>query len=205
MNVRIAVATVFLAAVGLFVRTAADSSRIATAPPMPTAIAAWSGVDAPPLDPETERVLRADWYVNRLYQANGQVPVGVYVAYYGAEGPGVGLHSPLHCLPGTGWETVRTDTVDVASAATSATVRELVVRKDATNALVLYWYDIHGHVVAGEMASKMWLLRGALAERRSDAALVRIVVPVEGSLADAERIGTVFARNLLPVMRSLWS
>src|ERR671932_152695 len=69
-------------------------------------------VVAAPFDEETERVLAADRYVNRTYAAAG-APVGLYVAYYARQRPTVSIHSPLHCLPGTGWEPLAVTTLDI--------------------------------------------------------------------------------------------
>jgi hypothetical protein len=56
--------------------------------------------------------------------------------------------------------------------------------------------------------SKAWLLHDSVWLRRSDAALVRIVVPVAGreSTTDAaEQRALTFARDVLPYLSQLWS
>jgi EpsI family protein len=153
------------------------------------------------------RILAADSYLNRSYAEPSRAPLNLYVAYYGEQRPGVSIHSPLHCLPGTGWEPLDVATVDVPLAdGTSGQARRLIVRKNRDRAVVLYWYAIHGRMLANEVVSKAWLLHDSLWLRRSDAALVRIVVPLGG--ADpiaAERRGLTFARGLLPHLLQLWS
>ena len=69
---------------------------------LPFHISGWTGRDAPPLDEETLRILGADAYLERSYAAASRSPVDLYVAYYGRQQPGASIHSPLHCLPGTG-------------------------------------------------------------------------------------------------------
>ena len=164
----------------------------------PLTIGAWTGVDQPRLDAETERVLAADSYVNREYSARGHAAVGLYVAYYAQQRPGASIHSPLHCLPGTGWEPsdVRSLTLERPDG-TLGSVRRMIVRKHLDQALVLYWYAIHGRMLANEFASKAWLIHDGLALGRSDASLVRIVVPITGSAEDAERDGLAFARAFI--------
>lgn len=196
-------------------------------------IAGWSGTEGKPLDEETVSALGADAYLTRTYSEGAGVPVGVYIAFYGAQRPGVSVHSPLHCLPGTGWEPLDVRTVDVASfsatasgphprrelsltprlgfawprlgVAAGAQVRRLVVRKNRDRALVLYWYAVHGRTIATEAMSKLWLLHDSIRLGRSDAALVRIVVPITGSVDAAERRGLAFTRDLLPYLSQLWS
>jgi len=176
---------------------------------LPYRIASWVGRDAEPLDEETLRVLAADGYLNRSYAAApSPSPLNLYIAYYGEQRPGVSIHSPLHCLPGTGWETLDVSTVDVPLAdGGSGEARRLIVRKNGDRAVVLYWYAIHGRMLANELASKIWLLHDSIRFRRSDAALVRIVVPIGGAgdPAAAEQRGLAFARGVLPYLRQLWS
>src|SRR5262249_2021694 len=146
---------------------------------LPFALGGWRGQDAGALDAETVRILAADEYLNRTYEEANRSPVGLYVAYYARQRPGVSIHSPLHCLPGNGWEPLDVGSSEVAAAdGSSEDIRRLVVRKARDRAVVLYWYDIHGRMVGNEVASKLWLLHDSLRERRSDAALVRVVVPV---------------------------
>jgi EpsI family protein len=181
----------------------AYGARHTPAPPpvaieaLPLSVGAWQGSATTPLDEETVRVLAADMYINRTYAAPAGPPIGLYAAYYAAQRPGVTIHSPLHCLPGTGWEPT-----EIGS---SGDFRKLVVRKDRQEAVVLYWYAIHGRIVGNELLSKAWLLHDAVRFRRSDAALVRVVVPVEGSVERAERDGFAFATALLPYVSHLWS
>src|SRR3984893_2687539 len=55
------------------------------------------------LDNETLKVLRASDYLLRNYRsANGRV-ANFYVGYYATQRDGATYHSPLNCLPGSGW------------------------------------------------------------------------------------------------------
>jgi EpsI family protein len=200
---RLAVIVMLLASTAVIARASrrGDGAAKANLAALPYGVSGWTGTEATPLDEETLRVLGADAYVNRTYIAGAGAPVGLYIAYYGAPRPGVSVHSPLHCLPGTGWEPLDVGTVDVASNQ----MRRLVVRKNGDRALVLYWYAMHGRVVSSEVMSKLWLLHDSIRYGRRDAALVRIVVPITGSVDDAERRGVAFTRDLLPYLSQLWS
>jgi EpsI family protein len=178
---------------------------------LPFAIGAWSGRDAGALDEESERILAADAYLNRSYvSAQTAAPLGLYIAYYAEQRPGVSIHSPLHCLPGTGWEPLDVSTVAVpgAGAEGAGRVRRMIVSKNLDRALVLYWYAVHGRMLSGEVASKLWLLHDSVRFHRTDAALVRIVVPVGRdavSVGAAEQQGVAFVHDLLPFLSHLWS
>ena len=206
------IAIVLMLAAGALARAARTSARLpdANLEALPLAIGEWSGRDAGDLDDESAKILAADAYLNRSYRASAEAaPVGLYIAYYAEQRPGVSIHSPLHCLPGTGWEPLEVSTLDVPGGSGDAPrVRRMVVSKNLDRALVLYWYAVHGRMLAGELTSKLWLLHDSLRLHRTDAALVRIVVPAgreASSLPIAEQQGLAFVRDLLPFLSHLWS
>jgi len=201
-TVRLAAIVVLLASTAVLARASHRRDQTdAHLSTLPYAVAGWTGSDGKPLDDETLRAVGADAYVNRTYVSDAGAPVGLYIAYYSAPRPGVSVHSPLLCLPGTGWEPTDIGTTSVAANQ----VRRLVVRKNGDRALVLYWYAVHGRVISNEALSRLWLLHDSLRYGRRDAALVRIVVPVAGSAIDAEQRGIAFTRDLLPYLSQLWS
>jgi EpsI family protein len=180
------------------------AARTAQLAQLPYQIGEWSGRDAEPFDAETLRILAADSYVNRSYSDPLQSPASLYIAYYGRQKPGVSVHSPLHCLPGTGWEALDVATVPLPAG----DARRMIVRRNRDRAVVLYWYAVHGRTLASEAASKVWLLHDSIRLHRSDAALVRIVVPItgaDGSSDAAERQALAFAHDVLPYLSRLWS
>jgi uncharacterized protein DUF3485 len=63
-------------------------------------------------------------------------------------------------------------------------------------------------MLANELTSRFALLRDSLRLHRTDAALVRIVVPAgrDASSVDvAQQQGVAFVRGLLPFLSHLWS
>jgi EpsI family protein len=181
---------------------------------LPMAIGRWQGSRAPAEDPETVAWLGADGTLSRSYAIDGGLPVGLYVAYFERQRPGVTIHSPLHCLPGAGWEVISSSTIayrpkggDGADAAsgTVGTIRRLITQKGTTRAMVLYWYALHGRMVAGEFASRAYLLGDRIRYSRNDAALVRLVMFSDGDDRSAERQGLEFVDDLRPQLSRLWN
>jgi EpsI family protein len=172
---------------------------------LPYAMGEWNGADDDSLDETTAAELGADAYLTRTYSAAGGPPLGLYVAYYGSQRPGVSIHSPLHCLPGTGWEAlaVATAAIPGSGAAAGGSARVVTMRKNFDRAVVIYWYQIHGRTVANEITSKLYLLSDSVRRAGSDAALVRIVVPVVTEPEAATAQGLSFARHLLPQLAPL--
>lgn len=163
---------------------------------VPYTIAEWEGEDAPP-DAEADAATAADRILNRWYESSGS-GAGLYIAYYAQQRPGVSIHSPLHCLPGTGWEVVSNAVANVGLHGSTGTVRRLVAQKQSDRMLILYWYAVNGQIIASELHSRLQLLHNRVRFGRNDAALVRIAVPVTGSDLEAERRAMAFARALAP-------
>jgi EpsI family protein len=154
---------------------------------LPLQIESWRGRDEPRLDPETEAILQADSYLMRTY-TRGAAPLTLFVAYYGTQRAGHTMHSPLNCLPGTGWEWVERggQRVSIAPGREIETNRN-IARKNGEQDLVYYWYQSRGRTVASDYRNKVLLVRDALALHRSDGALVRVTTPMlpgDGRSAD---------------------
>jgi EpsI family protein len=161
---------------------------------LPYVIEEWRGAEDDSLDQATAAQLGADAYLTRTYSAPAGDDVALYVAYYGSQRPGVSIHSPLHCLPGTGWEPIDDTTVPIATGA----VRRVTMQKNLNRVVVIYWYQMHGHAVAGEIRSKVYGLFDRVRSGRSTAALVRIAVPITGDADAAAARGLSFVGALLP-------
>jgi EpsI family protein len=205
---RTALVVLLIVGAGVVVRTrpSATAAGEVNLEALPHAIAAWQGVEAEPPDAETRRILAADAVLTRTYRGPDAIPVGLYIAYYATQRPGVSIHSPLHCLPGTGWEALEVSTLQLSNIDRgTGTVRRMIVRKQRDRALVLYWYSVHGRTIANEVVSKLTLMADNVRLHRSDAALVRIVVPIGNSVDAAERTAIAFARDLLPYAAQLGS
>lgn len=173
---------------------------------LPMAVADWSGVRAPDLEPKVLELLALDEYLNRIYtKPSAQAPVGLYIAYYKSQREGQALHSPLNCLPGSGWQPTRSGRVmvDAGPGRPAAEINRYVVQKAGASDLVLYWYQSHGRVIASEYWGKFFLVADAIRLNRTDAALVRVVVPIPGGEAGesaADKAGMDFVRSVLPLL-----
>ena len=144
-------------------------------------------------DDETETILRADEYLARNFKSNGHV-VSLYVGYYGTQRTGATYHSPLNCLPGSGWVMNEGGDIRVSRPdGSSFKANRYVIQKGNERALVIYWYQGRGRSVANEYWDKMYTVFDSVARRRSDGALVRVIAPIETSTAEAEKLAADLA------------
>jgi EpsI family protein len=153
----------------------------------PDTIGEWRARDVP-LDPEVIKAAAVDDFLNRQY-SSAQGNLGLYVGYYQNQRQGESLHSPLFCLPGSGWQPVQTGDVSLPTEPPSPVVKELVVERSGSRLLVLYWYQTVKRVTGSEYGRKLFLMSDALVSRRTDVALVRIIAPIDSR----DRQGAVHA------------
>ena len=69
---------------------------------IPRALAGWQFVQDAPLEQSTLQRLVLTDYVSRVYSQAGK-QLGLFIAYYAEQRSGESMHSPKHCLPGSGW------------------------------------------------------------------------------------------------------
>jgi len=138
-------------------------------------------------DDETEKVLRADDYVSRNFQSNGRL-ASLYVGYYATQRNGATYHSPLNCLPGSGWVMSDGGKMTITpTGAPSFEANRYVIQNGNQRALIIYWYQGRGSAVASEYLAKIYTVLDSVRRRRSDGALVRVMTPFGNSPADAEK------------------
>lgn len=168
----------------------------------------WHTVREYPLEKEVQDVLKADDTMNRAYEGPGPGDSAyLFIAFFKTQRHGQAPHSPKNCLPGAGWTPVE-DTkilVPVSEWPEPIRINKYVVQHDNDKSVTLYWYQSHNRVIASEYLAKFWLVADAIRYRRSDTALVRVVVPVPGNdVEGATRTGTRFVQSVFPdVMKQL--
>jgi len=129
--------------------------------------------------------------------SEGPPVVGVYIGYHATqireEGGGSGensIHPPAHCLPGSGWDIIRLETVAVdlpGLPQNPARVRRLQIAKGSSRQLVYYWYQQGGRVIAEDWQKILYVGLDRALRSRTDGALVRLTVPIlDGNEAAAE-------------------
>jgi EpsI family protein len=164
---------------------------------IPRTLAGWRFVQDVPIEERTlERLVPTD-YLSRIYSQNGQ-QLSLFIAYYAEQRSGESMHSPKHCLPGSGWEIWQYGSVDVPVDGGSVTVNKYFIHKGSERQVVLYWYQSGPRIIASEYLGKFLLMRDAVFDGRTDGALVRIVLPDRPGAVEE---GVAFAKDLIPDVR----
>ena len=172
---------------------------------LPSEIKNWSMTTEFPISEEVQNVLKADDLTSRAY-VGPDGAVNFFVAYFTTQRTGKTPHSPQHCMPGNGWEPIRSETTSISIPELNSSIRVnyFVLLKGLEKNVVLYWYQSNGRVIASEYEAKLYTVVDSIRKRRSDTALVRVMVgvPASGSEKDALRVATEFVQAMFPTLRS---
>ena len=155
----------------------------------PTQVGAWRQIGSDQvIDAATMQVLKASDYLLRDYSRPDGRTANFYVGYYSTQREGASYHSPLNCLPGSGWSLSEPGQVilPLPDGSTFA-ANKYVIQNGSYKGLMIYWYQGRGRAVASEYWGKVYTVIDSVRLRRSDGALVRVTVPLAGSEADALR------------------
>ena len=169
---------------------------------LPQQFGEWHMTEETPTEPDVLRVLKADDTVNRNY-ANGVQSVNLFVAYFKSQRTGQAPHSPRNCLPGSGWMPLNDAFVKVPvdGYAEPITINRYTVQKGDSRSVVMYWYQSHARAIASEYWAKFYAVADAVRYNRTDTALIRVVVPVTGSVEESANAGMEFIRKSFDQIR----
>jgi EpsI family protein len=157
------------------------------------------------IGPQEQQLAGMTDYVARAYLRDTAVVFTTLVSYYDKQVQGTTMHSPRNCLPGSGWEIIKPGRRELVVDGAPHVVNSYLLKNGPTLALTYYWYQGRGRVVASEYAVKWNLLRDAALFRRTEEALVRVMVPLqptsegsdEESYRNAQEIGDRIAARLI--------
>ena len=149
----------------------------------PTQIDKWKQVGGDTqLDEATMKVLRASDYVLRDYRRADGVTANFYVGYYASQRNGATYHSPLNCLPGSGWNLTAPGRIAITTDGGSSFVaNRFLIQNGSYRQAMIYWYQGRGRAVASEYWGKIYTVIDSVRLRRSDGAMIRITVPITGT------------------------
>jgi EpsI family protein len=170
----------------------------------PSTVGEWKVASTEPIDESSVRELRAERLVSQNYiRVDIGVTANLFVAWFQTQRGDKQPHSPKVCLPGSGWTPESSGDLLLLTSAGTITVNRYVVVRGPERLVALYWYQTPRRAIAGEWASKFWLVADGFRFRRTDTALVRVIV-LSSPGRDEEAIASAadFARKLYPELRS---
>ena len=160
---------------------------------LPAEIGGWRISGSEALDQKVLRVLLPTSYICRRY-GNDSSQVEVFVAFYAMQRAGESMHSPKHCLPGSGWEIWRQDTIRLSAGGRPVQINKLSVQNAGERKLILYWYQSRERVISSEYLGKLLLVRDSILNGRNSGSIARIIVP---DTPEGLNAGSTFAGYLI--------
>lgn len=210
LNMKVYAPALILAAGYLLVSSARGQKAVPLAAPIQSVLPSVDGyrMTDQKVPDEERRIAGMTNYIARAYTRDSVVAFTTLVSYYDRQTRGKSIHSPRNCLPGAGWEVLSGGTETVSANGTNYVINRYMLKNRAAQAVVYYWYQGRGRVVASEYAVKWNLLRDAAFRGDTEEALVRVVVPIrssgeggarraEASVAEASSLGKVIAQRLI--------
>jgi len=153
----------------------------------------------------SENVLRelgVSSYINRNYRDEDGHGLSLYLGYYEEQREGSMIHSPKHCMPGSGWNPVESSVVpiNVSGSNESYKVNRILFQKGMDKLLMHYWYQGRNRVVANEYFDRFFLILDSIFRHRSEGALVRVIGPWDPT-GNNEKKQEQFVAKLFPVLQ----
>jgi EpsI family protein len=173
----------------------------------PQTVSGWRTVQETEIEAEIRDQLKADDTLTRIYMHPDGRSANLFIAFFRSQRAGATPHSPKVCLPGAGWTPMNSAIIQVpVGSSASMSVNRYVISKGDDMSVVVYWYQTPHRVIANEYIAKLYLILDGIRYRRSDTAMIRVIVPVVNrDEAAAEQtaiqfVQTVFqpARRYLP-------
>jgi len=146
-------------------------------------------------------VLKPTDYISRQYKGTDGKEVSLYIGYHGGGKESGEIHSPRHCLPGSGWFEVSTKRGTLPVNDGKLNLVRSIYQKGGSKELFLYWFQVRDRSITDEYSLKLAEIAGSILNRRRDASFVRISVPFEANETAAIALGEQFIRDFLPAIR----
>lgn len=167
----------------------------------PDTIGTFSRSDTYTFTPEIIDSAGMDNYIMWQFMDTDGYTLGLYIGYYQAQHKNELIHSPKHCLPGSGWSTEQQQQISIQLPANNQhqKINRLLMQNGMERQLVQFWYQGRGHVIASEYLDRALMVWDSLTRRRSDGSLVRLTGPGDDLERDTEK-QQQFITALLPIL-----
>jgi len=165
---------------------------------IPMTLGNWRMVSQSEMGERVLQNLKPTDYLSRVYVDSAGNRVVFYLGYHGG-GPESGpIHSPKHCLPGSGWQILRQDKKEVPVAGGTVSLVQAVYQQGEEKVLFLYWFQVKGAALTNEYALKFAEIKNSMFYNRRDSAFIRISVMAGDDVEWAVAVGERFVRDFYP-------
>jgi EpsI family protein len=167
----------------------------------PKVISGWRMTQEFVMTEDIQKVLKATDTLTRRYESADGKMVDLYIGYHGGGKDSGEIHSPKHCLPGSGWFEVSAKKRILDVSGTKLNLVQAVYKKGDSRQMFFYWFQVQDKSVNNEYSLKIAEITNSILNRRRDASFIRISLPFETDEQGAVATGERFIRDFMPAMR----
>lgn len=202
-HMRFIIVYLLFAAAGLVITFHRDANVPMNRPfsEFPTQIKSWQLVKRSEFSADVLNVLKATDYLSSQYKDGAGKTVNLYIGYHSGGKDSGGIHSPKHCLPGSGWYEASNRRGTLKTPAGDINLVRAVYQKGDSKELFIYWFQVRDRSISDEYSLKLAEILNSALFRRRDASFIRVSVPVESELDQAIANGEQFIRDFEPQFR----
>jgi EpsI family protein len=167
----------------------------------PRQVQSWQMTNRTEFGADVMKVLKPTDYLYNQYKDSDGKTVSLYIGYHGGGKDGGEIHSPKHCLPGSGWYEVSAQTGTLAVSGGTINLVRAVYQKGDSKELFVYWFQVRDRSLSNEYSLKLAQIVNSALHRRRDATFIRLSIPINTDLDQAVATGDQFIRDFEPSLR----
>lgn len=168
----------------------------------PLVHAEWRMVGQSRLSENVIKVLMPSDYLSRRYVAPDGFAVDMYLSFFDGGPNSGGIHSPRHCLPGSGWTELSSEQVIMPLGGEYVKLVRSVYAMGSSREVIYYWFAMRGYTMSDEYSLKVAEITGSMFHRRRDQSFVRISAQGKEDVEEAEQRIEDFLRDFYPLIRA---
>ncbi|MGE4441540.1 MAG: exosortase C-terminal domain/associated protein EpsI [Desulfomicrobium sp.] len=167
----------------------------------PPVHAGWRMAGQSSLSQNVIKVLMPTDYLSRRYMAEDGTRVDMYLSYFDGGPNSGGIHSPKHCMPGSGWFEMSSERTTMELGGETVKLVRAVYAMGEQRELIYYWFDMRGRTMSDEYSLKLAAIMGSMFHNRRDQSFIRISVQTRNNVEEAQKWVENFLRDFYPVIR----
>jgi EpsI family protein len=121
-------------------------------------------------------VLGADTTLVRKYSSEGGEDIEFFMGFFRTQQENSQIHSPKHCYPGSGWDIIRENSIELGSGNGAVGARSILLSDGSVKRLVVYLFYINERTITDEFSLKWEQMKLALLGKPQAAAFIRFSV-----------------------------
>ncbi len=207
MRLRFFIFYCLVIATGVFIhfRTTVEVSLSRPLEAFPRSVSDWRMSGRSEFSESILKVLRPTDYLARRYVGRSGEVVDLYIGYYDGGPDSGGIHSPRHCLPGSGWNQDFHEELALVMQGGKLNLVNAVYSKGGSRRFFSYWFQVNGNTINDEYSLKTAEILNSLIKNRNDSAFVRISTVVSNENENHTFSTRKFIEDFYPVIQSFLS